>query len=131
MLTNLSVTGLQYMNDVANRYIANRGLCFNQVKTEWVMFGKGTLSPHPESSLSVVKLTESERVKYLGVTLFSSESNENVKYRIEACRRAFSTLKGTGFNNANADSDIISFICNSAIRPVLNYGMHVMVKLKL
>jgi hypothetical protein len=65
-------------------------------------------------------------VKYLGVTLSSSKSNEHVDSRIEASRRAFYALQGAGFTNTNANSGVISYVWNSAIRPVLTYGINCM-----
>ena len=56
MLASLSVTGLQNMIEVANRYITNHGLRFNPQKTNCIIFGQCTLTPHPYWSLSGVRL---------------------------------------------------------------------------
>ena len=40
MLTSLTVTGLQKMIDLANRYITDHGLKCNPDKTECAIFGK-------------------------------------------------------------------------------------------
>ena len=52
LLTSLTVSGLQIMICVANKYIRDNGLKFNPLKTECVIFGKCTLDPHPEWTLS-------------------------------------------------------------------------------
>ena len=52
MLASLTVTGLQTMINVANRYITEHGLQFNPNKTECVIFGRSTLQPHPEWELN-------------------------------------------------------------------------------
>ena len=36
-----------------------------------VIFGRSTLQPHPEWELNGTKLTETDNVTYLGVTLFN------------------------------------------------------------
>ena len=84
------------------------------------------MEPHPEWSFNGVRLTESEYVKYLGVTLSSSKPNEHVESRINACRRAFYALHGAGFSNTTTDSNVLTYVWNAAIRPVLTYGINCM-----
>jgi hypothetical protein len=101
-------------------------LRFNPLKTECVICGKSTLEPHPEWSLNGVRLTESEYVKYLEVMLSSSKPNEQVDIQINACRRGLYALQGAGFSNAKTDSNILTYVWNAAIRPVLTYGINCM-----
>ena len=44
MLTSLTVTGLQKIIDLANRYITDHVLKFNHNKTECAIFGKDVIS---------------------------------------------------------------------------------------
>ena len=124
MLASLSVTGLQNMIEVSSRYIRNHGLRFNPQKTNCVIFGNRTLSPHPDWSLDSVRLAECDSVSYLGVILSSSNPNEHITNRINACRKAFYGLQGAGFSNSNIDSNVLSYVWNAAIRPVLTYGIN-------
>ena len=124
LLTSLTVSGLQKMICVANKYIRDNGLKFNPLKTECVIFGKCTLDPHPEWTLNGVKLDESTGISYLGVTLSHSKPNEHVEKRISACRRAYYALQGAGFGNDVTNVDALAYVWNSAIRPVLTYGIN-------
>ena len=67
---------------VANRYITEHGLQFNPKKIECVIFGRSTLQPHPEWELNGHKLTETDGVTNLGVTLYYVEPNMHVDTRI-------------------------------------------------
>jgi hypothetical protein len=69
LLAILTCSGLQFMIDVANKYITTHGLRFNPSKTECAIFCKCYLDPHPEWLLNGEKLQESNSVNYLGVTL--------------------------------------------------------------
>ena len=109
---------------VANKYIRDNGLKFNPLKTECVIFGKCTLDPHPEWTLNGVKLDESTGISYLGVTLSHSKPNEHVEKRISARRRAYYALQGAGFGNDVTNVDALAYVWNSAIRPVLTYGIN-------
>ena len=82
MLASLTVTGLQTMINVANRYITEHGLQFNPKKTECVIFGRSTLHPHPELELNGTKLTETDSVTYLGVTLSYVKPNIHLYYNL-------------------------------------------------
>ena len=66
----------------ANRYITEHGLQFNPKKTECVIFGRSTLQPHPEWELNGTKLTETDSVTYLGVTLSYVKPSMHVDNRI-------------------------------------------------
>ena len=81
MLASLTVTGLQTMIHVANRYITEHALRFNPNKTECVIFGRSTLQPHPEWELNETKLSETDTVTYLGVTLSYVKPNIHVDNR--------------------------------------------------
>ena len=94
MLASLTVTGLQTMINVANRYITKHGLQFNPKKTDCVIFGRSTLQPHPEWELNGTKLTETDSVTYLGVTLSYVKPNMHVDNRISACKRAYYAMQG-------------------------------------
>ena len=118
------MTGLQNMINLSNNYIRSHGVHFNPLKTECATFGQITLSPNPVWSLENVKLSVTEHVKYLGVTLSTTSENIHVKDRVQACRRAYYALQGAGFNNTNTHANVISYVWNSAIRPVLTYGVN-------
>jgi hypothetical protein len=62
-------------------------------------------------------------VRYLGVTLSYNKPHLHVENRTNACRRAFYALQGAGFNNKSTDVNVISYVWNTAIRPVLMYGL--------
>ena len=109
MLASLTVTGLQTMINVANRYITEHGLQFNPKKTECVIFGRSTLQPHPEWELNGNKLTETDSVTYLGVTLSYVKPNMHVDNRISACRRAYYAMQGAGLCNNVTDADAIAY----------------------
>ena len=124
MLASLTSTGLQDMIDLSNDYIKNHSLRFNPSKTECVIFGQCNLNPHPNWSLNDTVLHESSKVKYLGVTLSSTNTNEHVRNRIESCRKAFYALQGVGHGlNGKTNPEVLSYVWNSAIRPILTYGI--------
>ena len=112
------------MINVANRYITGHGLQFNPKKTDCVIFGRSTLQPHPEWELNGTKLTETDSVTYLDVTLSYVKPNMHVDNRISACRRAYYAMQGAGLWNNITDADAIAYLWNAAIRPVLTYGIN-------
>ena len=114
----------QTMINVANRYITEHGLQFNPKKTDCVIFGRSTLQPHPEWELNGTKLSETDSVTYLGVTLSYVKPNMHVDNRISACRRAYYAMQGAGLCNNITDADAIAYLWNAAIRPVLTYGIN-------
>ena len=120
MLASLTVTGLQTMINVANRYTTEHGLPFNPKKVDCVIFGRSTLQPHPKWELNGTKLTETDSVTYLGVTLSCVKPNIHVdNRRISACRRAYYAMQGAGLCNNVTDADAITYLWNhAAIRPV-------------
>ena len=121
LLASLTVTGLQNMVDVANRYITDHGLRFNPLKTECVSFGQNYFDPTPVWNLNDVKLKNSDKVNYLGVTL-ANKPNVHIHERISACRRAYYAMQGAGFSNVTANVNMLSYIWEAAIRSVLTYG---------
>ena len=110
MLTSLTLSGLQHLIEVADKYITNHGLRFNPSKTECTIFDNCNLNPHPEWMLNTVKLKESDSVNYLGVSLSHAKPNVHFDNRINACRRAYYALQGAGFNNNNSDIDTLSYV---------------------
>jgi hypothetical protein len=58
LLASLTVTRLQRLIDVAQRYISDHGLLFNPSKTICSVFGKCTLEPKPVFYLDGVDLDE-------------------------------------------------------------------------
>ena len=89
-----------------------------------MIFGRSTLQPHPEWELNGTKLTETDSVTYLGVTLSYVKPNMHVDNRISACRRAYYGMQGAGLCNNITNADAIAYIWNAAIRPVLTYGIN-------
>ena len=81
---------------------------------------------HTTSILAIewYKLAECESVNYSGVILSSSNQNDHIKNRISACRKAFYGFQGAGFSSGYIDSNVIVYVWNSAIRPVLTYGIN-------
>ena len=69
MLASLTVTGPQTMINVVTSKITEHGLQFNPKKTERVIFGRSTLQLPSAWELNGTKLTETDSVTYLGVTL--------------------------------------------------------------
>ena len=69
LLASLTVTGLQSMINLADKYISDHGLRFNPFKTERVSFGQNYFVSRPVWSLNGVELVSSDSIKYLGVTL--------------------------------------------------------------
>ena len=63
-------------------------------------------------------------MNYSGVILSSSNQNDHIKNRISACRKAFYGFQGAGFSSGYIDSNVIVYVWNSAIRPVLTYGIN-------
>ena len=121
LLCSLSVTGLQALIDEANYYIKQHGLRFNPAKTKCITFGK---SPFEDRlwNLEGTILDESEHVAHLGVIL-SNNPREHTDSRIKAARRAFYALQGVGLCINGSSPHTISHIFNTAVRPVLLYGL--------
>ena len=86
LLASLTVTGLQSMINLADKYISDHGLRFNPLKTECVSFGQKYFVL--TWSLNGVELVNSDSIKYLGVTLANNPS-VHVNDRIAACRIAY------------------------------------------
>ena len=124
LLCSLTPTGLQNLIDTANRYITEYGLSFNPAKTECMIFGPCTLESRPKWELNSINLKETDSIKYLGVTLSYRKPYLHIQERISACRRAFYSLQGAGLGNTVTDARAVSYIWNTAIRPVLLYGLN-------
>jgi len=108
ILTSLTLSRLQHIIDVANKYITEHGSWFNPSKTECTIFVNCNLAPHPQWMLNGATLKESDSVNYLGVTLSHDKPNVRFNNRINACRRVYYALQGAGFNNNI--SDICCFV---------------------
>ena len=96
------------MITLADKYISDHGLRFSPLKTECL-------------SLNGVTLVNSDSIKYLGVTL-ANKLSVHVNDRIAACKRAYYAMQGAGFCNVTTNANILAYLWESAIRPVLLYG---------
>ena len=89
LLASLTVTSLQSMINLADKYISDHGLKFNPLKTECVSFSQNNFFVSSRAwSLNGVELVNSDSIKYLGVTL-ANKPSVHVNDRIAACRRAY------------------------------------------
>ena len=123
LVASLTASGLQDLINVANEYIANHGLRFNPNKTECTVFGVSHLVPHPRWILNDVPLSECDTVKYLGVNLSYTKPNTHVDNRIKSCRNAYYALQGVGLCNKGMSADASAYLWNTALRPILTYGI--------
>jgi hypothetical protein len=124
LLCSLTVTGLQNMINVANKFIEDHGLAFNPLKTECCIFGKCTLQPNPEWTLEQAVLQVSDQVRYLGVNLSSARSDAHIYDRMNKTKKAFYSLKNAGLFNTYNHPDTVSYLYRTAIRPILTYGLN-------
>ena len=124
LICSLSVTGLQRLINEANQYVTDHGLLFNPNKTECITFGKQYFDSTPSWKLNETNLNMSDSITYLGVQLSYSKRRCHIDERINACRRAFYSLQGAGLCNVITDVGTASYVWNSAIRPVLIYGLN-------
>ena len=95
LLTSTTVTGLQRVIDVADKYISSHGLRFNPIKTNSITFGKTSFVKDPEWSLDGTVLTQSTNITYLGANL-SNNSYNHIESRIKLCGKAFYALQSIG-----------------------------------
>lgn len=65
---------------------------------------------------------ETNSIRYLGVCV-SNDSKDNACVRINAALRAFFVLKRTGVFTKVIDTKAMSYIFNTAIRPVFLYRL--------
>ena len=126
LLASITSTGLQSLIESANHFILENGLTFNPSKTECCTFGKNFLSPNPKWYLDGVKLTQVDSLKYLGVLLSHTNPSAHIESRMKAARNAFYALKGTGVWENSCSPDTIRYVFNTAVRPVLTYGIQCM-----
>ena len=68
-------------------------------------------------------LEQVDHVKYLGVVCGNS-SHSHVMSRIKACRQSFYALQGSGLCPRGVAPDIIAYLWNTAVNPVLSYNNH-------
>ena len=109
------------MINLADKYISDHGLRFNPLKTECVSFGQNDFVSSPAWSLNCVELVISDSIKYLGVTL-ANKPSVHVNDRIAACGRAYYAMQGAGFCNVTTNANMLTYLWESAVRPVLLYG---------
>ena len=128
LLCSATITGLQSLINFANEYITKHGLRFNPDKTLCMTFGKSNFN-NRKWFLEDSCLREVDNLMYLGVCL-SSDGSAHIKSRINAARRAFFALKSTGAFSNGSNAESISYIFNTAIRPVLLYGNQCIAKNK-
>jgi len=121
LLSSLTISGLQRLIDAANTYIVQHGLSFNPKKTTCVTFGNSILHQR-DWYLENTKLTESQEVKHLGVTL-CNDNKSHTESRIQSARRAFYSLQGAGLCVGGCSPCTITHIFSVAVRPVLLYGL--------
>ena len=122
LLCSASVSGLQKLIDKANLYINNHGLRFNPEKTICITFGKSSFI-NRKWFLEDTCLQETNSITYLGVCL-SNNNKTHGEARIKATRRAFFALKSSGVFSKGTNTETVIYMFNSAIRPVLLYGLH-------
>ena len=123
LVTSLTATGLQNLIHVANEYIISHGLRFNPAKTECTIFCQCYLQPRPQWSLNNIALNECDNIKYLGVNLSYIKPDTHSNTRIKACRNAYYALQGVGLCVNGSGVDTIAYVWNTAIGPVLTYGI--------
>ena len=70
----MTLTSLQSMINLADKYILDRGLRFSPLKTECVHFSQYHFVSSPAWSFNDVELVNSHSIKYLGVTLANKPS---------------------------------------------------------
>ena len=121
LLLSLSVTGLQKLMDVANKYVINHGLSFNAKKSSCSVFGKHYLESEPQWYLNGCKVENSDEVNYLGAIL-SNSSSKHIENRIAKCRRAFYSLQGAGMCENGVEPKVKSYLWRTALQPILSYG---------
>jgi hypothetical protein len=121
LLCSLTTSGLQHLIDAADDYITQHGLRFNPSKTTCVTFGKSPFT-NRQWYLQGTPLTETSSVKHLGVML-SNDTRCHAESRIQAARRAFYSLQGAGLCVNGCNPGTIAHIYNTALRPVLTYGL--------
>lgn len=121
LLCSASVSGLQKLIDKANDYITKHGLRFNPIKTECATFGK-SLFNNRKWYLGGTCLNETDSIMYLGICL-SNNNKAHSNARIKATRRAFYALQSAGVFLKGIKPETLIHIFNTAIRPVLLYGL--------
>jgi hypothetical protein len=121
LLCSVTISGLQMLIDTANSYITRHGLSFNPAKTQCMTFGKSNFSGRAWR-LDGIQLDETDSIVYLGVTL-TNDTTSHAAERIKAARRAFFALQGAGMCVNGLNPDTIVHLYNTAIRPVLMYGL--------
>ena len=67
---------------------------------------------------------ECDNIKYLGVNLsYSVKPMIHFDNRIKSCRNAYYALQGIGLCTKGSSTDTIAYVRNTAIRPILTYGI--------
>ena len=97
------------MINLADKYISDRGLRNNPLKTECVSFGQNDFVSSPAWSLNGVELVNSDSIKHLGVTL-ANKPSVHVNDRIAACRRAYYAMQGAGFCNVTTNANMLGYL---------------------
>ena len=121
LIASLTVTGLQNMINLADKYISDHGLRFNPLKTECVSVGQNHYVSNPVWSLNGVALANSASIKYLGATL-DNKPSVHVNDRIAAYRRAYYAMQGAGFCHVTTKANMLGYLWQSAIPPVFLNG---------
>ena len=121
LLTSTTVTGLQRVIDVADKYISSHGLRFNPIKTHCITFGKTSFVKDPEWSLDGTVLTQSTNITYLGANLSNNNYN-HIESRIKSCRKAVYAMQSIGFCKGSLAPDTMAHIWKTAIQPILLYA---------
>ena len=109
------------MIEDADDYITRHGLRFNPSKTKCVTFGQSSFQ-HKRWYLEGIRLEEDDHITHLGVIL-ANDAHSHATARIKATRRAFYVLQGAGLCINYSNSDTITQIFKTVVRPVLVYGL--------
>ena len=105
LIASTTVTGLQNLINVANRYIINHGLRFNPSKTTCIINGKNPF-------LSKLKW-------YIGDC---ATATAHIHKRISSCRNSFYSLQGAGLCNTGLNIDTAVYVFKSTCHSILTYA---------
>ena len=121
LLSSVSVTGLHTLINTANTYITRHDLTFNSTKSTCVTFGRSPFRKR-QWYIDGQLLSETDSIVYLGVTL-ANDKKSHAHERIKSTRRALYALQGAGVCEGGVKPEVITHVFNTAIRPVLMYGL--------
>jgi hypothetical protein len=126
LLASTTVSGLQHLINLADKYVSNLGLKFNPIKTKCSRFGGNPFTVAPTWNMKGADLEVVDNLDYLGARVGNRYEKAHTDNRIRSCRKSFYALQGAGLCKDGLQTDVAIRVFDASCNSVLVYGCETM-----